>query len=353
MAVWLAVMSVLTAVPPELTSAETAMSKYKYSEALVLLKKAKLTKNLDRVSRLRILELQGIAYGQQRQGAQSVSAFSELLTLNPSHRLSRDLAPRVTTPFLEAKQAVAEGGPLELSARPPDFVGSRVSGLSVEISKDRLKLAQTVLFHVNEGTTFRDRRVALRGGKASISVDADKVSWWAELLGDNGAQLALLGSEAEPLSALPPPPLVDVPVPNLSPTEPADSAVTTSTPTRKSSSALLPIGIVFGGAAVAAAVTGGFFGLRSSSTLRSISEASAMKDAQGNIVGITQKEAAERGKSAATDGLVANSLWIGAGALAATAVVLLIVHALPNKSSSVALSVTPNGGVLVFSGTFP
>ncbi len=329
--VLLAVVLATMAAPPELATAETAMSKYKYADALAALKKARVAKGLDRPSLLRILELQGIAAGQQRQSAQAIAAFTELLTLDPTHKLDGDFAPRVTTPFLEAGQTVTEQGALEPKPAPPSIAGRKVAGLTLEIPRDPLKQVRSVVFHFNAGAGWQSQSAVPSGGKATIALDAAEVSWWAELMGDNDAHLVLVGSEQAPIAAAPPPPPEVV----------------------KPAAAGLPplriVSFVAGGLGLAAAGTGLFFGARSSSTLQALTAARAQKDAAGNVIGVTERDALARGTQAASDGTIANALFLTAGTLVATGVVLFILGA-PAEGAAASLTLTPTG--LVFSGSF-
>ncbi len=340
--VLLAVVLATMAAPPELATAETAMSKYKYADALAALKKARVAKGLDRPSLLRILELQGIAAGQQRQSAQAIAAFTELLTLDPTHKLDGDFAPRVTTPFLEAGQTVTEQGALEPKPAPPSIAGRKVAGLTLEIPRDPLKQVRSVVFHFNAGAGWQSQSAVPSGGKATIALDAAEVSWWAELMGDNDAHLVLVGSEQAPIAAAPPPPMVVATPPPPPPPEVVKPAAAGLPPLRI-------VSFVAGGLGLAAAGTGLFFGARSSSTLQALTAARAQKDAAGNVIGVTERDALARGTQAASDGTIANALFLTAGALVATGVVLFILGA-PAEGAAASLTLTPTG--LVFSGSF-
>jgi hypothetical protein len=335
----------LAVAPPELKTAETLMAKYKYADAQAQLKKARAAKGLDRASLLRILELQGIAAGQQRQAAPATAAFSELLTLDPGHKLAEEFAPRVMTPFFEAGQAVNEAGALELKAAPVSANAGRLTALNVEVPKDALKLVRTLVFHVSINSPWSARTVPLEGGKASTPVDATEVQWWAELLGENDAQLVVLGSEANPLVATPPAPMVSATA--APPPPPAAEPAVTRRAEGSGGGVRTASFFVMGGAVVAAGV-GAFFGVRSSTALSSIS--GATRDDQGRITGLTEREAATRGAAAATDGLIANILFVSAGVVAAAGIVMFIVGG-PETPAKVALA--PAFGGLTLSGSFP
>lgn len=339
MSVWLlsaTLAAVTAAAPGDLTRAEELMTQYKYAEARVALTKARAAKGLDRKSLLRILELQGLAAGQLRQAAPATAAFRELLVLDPARKLDGDFAPRVTTPFMEAGQAVSELGALEFRPGRVDANAGKVTALTVELGRDPLKMARSVVFHVRSGATWKATPSPLSEGKATLAVSDAEVSWWAELLGDNDAQLVLIGSEETPQVASPPAPVALVPGTTLAPPPPPMvTAAAPGSPVRTASY------VVLGGAVVAAGV-GAVFGIKSSGGYASIQNAE--RDANGVITGLTESRAAAVGAEAARDGTIANACFIGAGALAVGAVVMWIAGA------PVAVAPTP-GGVVV-SGRF-
>ncbi|MFT3712256.1 MAG: hypothetical protein QM817_31815 [Archangium sp.] len=338
------VAATLAVAPPELKNAEGLMAKYKYAEAQAQLKKARAAKGLDRASLLRILELQGIAAGQQRQAGPATQAFSELLTLDPGHKLAEEFAPRVMTPFFEAGQAVNEAGALELKAAAVSASNGRLTALNVEVPKDALKLVRSLVFHISINAPWSTRTVPLEGGKASTPVDATEVQWWAELLGENDAQLVVLGSESNPLVATPPAPMVSATAPPPLPPS-AEPVVTKSA---SSGGAVRTASFFVMGGAVVAAGVGAFFGVRSSTALGSIT--GATRDDQGRITSLTEREAAARGAQAASDGLIANILFVSAGVVAAAGIVMFIVGG-PETPARVTLA--PALGGFALSGSFP
>src|SRR4051812_45956218 len=132
----------------ELKKGEELFSQYKYPEARAAMAKARLVKGLDRASLLRILEVQGISAAQQRQAAPAQSAFKELLYLAPEHQLDAEYAPRVMTPYFEAKRLVTEsGGALELRPSPAQTSRDRVETIGVAVS-DPLAMGKSVRFHL-------------------------------------------------------------------------------------------------------------------------------------------------------------------------------------------------------------
>jgi hypothetical protein len=333
--------AVTAAVPVELQRAEELVRQFKYAKALSALEKARSTKRLDRPSLLRILALQGIAAGQLRQTALASTAFRELLSLDPGHTLDADYAPRVMTPFMEAGQAVNEQGSLQFREGKAETTATRVTSLSVELSRDPLKMARAVVFHVREGPAWKAIPVTLRDGKATLTVDAAEVSWWAELMGENEAQLALVGSQATPQMTAPPPPAAVVLAPPPPPPAvlmPASEvAATTSGGSVRTASYF-----VVGGAAVAAGV-GAAFGVLSSAGFSKLQQ--AQRDEAGVISGLTERQANTIAADAARDGTIANACFIGAGALAVGGALMFFLGA--------PVSVAPTPGGVVVSGRLP
>jgi hypothetical protein len=341
MCAWLlgaALAAVTAAAPVDLQRAEDLMAQYKYAEARTALTKARTAKGLDRASLLRILELQGLAAAQMRQAAPATAAFRELLTLDPGHKLGGDYAPRVMTPFFEAGQAVTEQGALEFRALPAETSPKTVTGLAVEVGKDPLKMARSVVFHVREGGSWRAEPAPLAAGKATLALSSGEVSWWAELLGDNDSQLVLAGSETAPQIASPPAPVVLAPPePKLvPPPPPMVTAPAPGAPVRTASYVVL-------GGAVLAAGAGTIFGIKSSGELSSITK--AQRDGSGVITGLTERQAASAGADAARDGTIANVCFIGAGALAVGGALMFFLGA--------PVAVAPGPGGVVVSGRLP
>ncbi len=332
------VAAVLAAPNADLKKAEEQFAQFKYAEARASLAKARAAKGLERPTLLRILELQGIAAGQLRQAAQAEAAFRELLVLDPGHKLEQEYAPRVMTPFMEAGGFATEKGALELRAGPAVSTADSVESVAVEVAKDPLSMARGVRFHVQgPGGAWRTVDAALKDGKATLGTRAPEVRWWAELLGDNEAQLALVGSEAAPQVDRPPAPVAAALPPPVKP-PPVDVPAVTSR-----SSPLRPVSFAVLGGALVAGGLGGFFGWRSSDAFGQLNR--ALSASTGTVTGLTERQAYELNASGKQNATIANALFISAGALAVGGVVLWWLGA------PVELAPAP-GGVMV-SGSFP
>ncbi len=318
---WWSVALAVTAgtVPPELEKAETLVASYKYAEAKSALARARAVKGLERPALLRTLELTGIVNGQLRLADKAEAAFRELLVLDPTHALGAEYAPRVMTPFFAARQWVAEQGALGFTAAAPELSATSVTAVVVEV-KDPTAVGRAVRFHLRRGTEWAVTTTTVTQGKARLSVELPEASWWAELRGANGEQLALVGSEASPLVVRPPTQAkASEPPPKVVPDEPRvvtlpAAPVTRSSGTRTSS-------YFFLGGAVIAGVVGGIFGYESTQGF------AKFKDGIDNPNGLTERQVSKYGTDAAFQGTLANALFAASGVLAVTAVVLWLVGA--------------------------
>lgn len=332
MAVWItsvAFVAVLAA-PVDLRRSDELMSQYKYAEARLSLAKARATKGVDRESLLRILQMQGIAAGQLRLTASAVTSFRELLVLDPTHKLDDDYAPRVMTPFFEAGQLVTAEGALEFIESQVEMRSDSAT-LGVEVGKDPLNMARAVVFHVKKASGWEVVRKNLKSKRASLNVNSTEVSWWAELLGDNEAQLALVGSETSPravtsIQSTPDVPLAQSlppvgPHDELSPPLNADAYPESDLPTRlekksprASGTALRTASYFVLGTALVTAGIGVGFGVKSSNSFTELKN--VQRDENGTITSLTERQAQSVATAAARDGMVANVCFVGAGALA-------------------------------------
>ncbi len=68
--------------------------------------------------------------------------------------------------------------------------------IGLQVSSDPLALVVGVRFHV---AGQPDAHADLVHGGATREVDAEEVSWWAELIGERDAQLEVLGSAEQPI----------------------------------------------------------------------------------------------------------------------------------------------------------
>ena len=317
----------LGAANPDLDQGVQLMNDLRYPEAARALDAAWKRPDNDRPTVLKILELKAVIAAILEQPGRARTSFRMLLSIAPEYQLGAHYAPRVMTPYLEAKSWAADRGALrfEAEARPE---GAPVeAGVAAVVSNDPLKLAREVRFHVRAGGQWRTSVMPLVQRRVGLAVQGPRVEWWAELLGESGAVLELLGSEARPLvwgaAPLPmplPPPVARVAVP----ARPADP----SPPAAARGPGLSALGwglVALGGAAAGA---GGYFGWRSAQARARIAGAGVGPD--GVTIGLTQRDAYALDAGARQDAVIANVLFgVGAAAGAGGAGVFVISGRFP------------------------
>ena len=187
------------------------------------------------------------------------------------------------------------------------------------------------------------------GKTASVVVDAQRIEWWADAVGDRDSTLAQVGTEAvahgrhgeagrrrrRPQEAQP-----------LTPTEPAQGgSVTKSSGGGMSGARIGAIGMMAGGAVVAG--LGVMFGVFANQSRAKIDNAAT--NAQGQVTGITQREAYQLDSSVRTNATLANVMYGVGGALAAGGLIVFLVG---GSSSSSSASLLPTGNGVMVSGAF-
>ena len=321
---------------PDLTRARQFLEGLRYAEASRALEAARARPGNDRDTLLQILELQGVVAAMLQQSAKARTAFQTLAVLAPEHQLMGDYAPRVVTPFFEAKGWVADQGTaLRFEAAPATKTQANIERVAVQVPSDVLKLGRSVRFHVHsEGTTWKEQESLLEQGKASAAVKGERIQWWAELLDERQAVLATVGSAASPLAELSPR-LEALAHALTQPKAPPESAQARS-PLRTASYVLL-------GVAVGSGATGGYFGWRSRSARQEVEGAPV--DDRGITTGLTQREALALDEQARSSARLANILFGVAGATAIAGGTLWVLGA------PVTVSATPTG--VTVGGEFP
>lgn len=319
---------------PKLEEARRLVEDLDLEKAAKVLDAAERVEGNSRQDVLDILALQGIAYGTLGKNAKAHDAFRELLLLEPGYKLPADQPPRVRTPFFEAKDWAQDNGPF--NATPSAEVKSgEVRAVVVTMSKDLLRLARAVRFHLRVDGAERSEEVALVGSRAEAKAGSPHVAWWYEVLGTHQRVLLEGGSATAPRE------------------ERADGALASgeaagvSGAGPSSSGWLRPTGYGLLGAGVVAGGVGVVFGLMANGARSTVLNAET--NASGLVTGLTQREAAALEQQAQTNALLANVLWGVGGALAATGL-LFVVFGGADAGPAVSLAPAP-GGVSVW-GTF-
>jgi hypothetical protein len=312
--------SALMATPASrLVEARQLADEFQYDKALKLAEATLLQPDLSHETLVGLYELVGTAAATLDRAAKARDAFQLLLLVEPQHQLSKDLPPRVRTPYFEARAQAARLGPLSLKPEPVVRVDGLVKSVAVTVRDLPALPARAVRFRLAvDDAPERVETVPLPPSRrVQVAVVGKAVRWTAELLGERGAVLLQVSREELP----PPPPVVVAPPPPPPPPPPVVP------PPPAKPAWLLPLGIVVGSVGVAALGAGGGFGYFSRSARDKLSNAT--RDGQGVIVGLTQRDAAALDAQARSFALVADVLFIGGGALAVAGVPLIIVGALP------------------------
>jgi hypothetical protein len=322
---------------PYLPRARQLLDELRYPEAAHALEQARAHPGNDRDTLLEILELQGVVAGMLQQPDKARSTFQTLLVLAPDYRLGGDYAPRVVTPFFEAKGWVSDKrAALGLEALP---TSAEDGLLTVQVKTDVLNLGRLVRFHLREeGDEWRPREQPLVEGKASVERKGGRVEWWAELLDERRAVLTSVGSDTSPLVALAPGALVSAPAP-----APVPSPEKLPRVAGAPGSPLRTVAYVCLGLAAGAGAAGGYLGWQSNQARARV--VGAPVDEAGYTQGLTQREAFALDARARAQGGWANILFGVAGTAAIAGGTLWVLGA------PVSVSATPSG--VVVGGVFP
>jgi hypothetical protein len=202
-------LSSMAAASPTLDKARALVGDLKYAEAGKVLQAAEAVTGNTRAELIEIYELEGIVFGSLNKAEPAQLAFSRLLSLDPEHKLNGKFAPRVTTPFYEAKGKAHEMGPL--TAVPgAGYAAERVTSLGFTL-KDPASIAKKLVVTVSEdGKPWR--KVTLAASQQLIvPISATQLYWFAVVLGDHDAVLLEVASAAAPTLQRAPSAPVDVP----------------------------------------------------------------------------------------------------------------------------------------------
>ncbi|MCC6338143.1 MAG: hypothetical protein IT380_29635 [Myxococcales bacterium] len=334
----------------------------KFKEAVAELDAVAKVQGLDRATVASVYEVQGLAWGGLKQAPKAKTAFQKLLVLEPAFKLKGKVPPKATAAFKDAKKWVAQrgGGGLKAEQLTPEIKDKVVTALYISVENDLMTLAKSARVHLKLDTGGWQVREVPAQATTSVEAGGKVVQWWLELLGDNGAVLLVLGSEAEPIvdavpgSVIPkaggaatvakkeppktepakPEPVKqpekkpDAPVaeakPKLTPEEPVEAKpdLAAKGPKKGKGPRILPWVLI--GAGVVSAGVATIFAVQSSGARSQVTNPTV--DAQtGYVVSITRAEALEYEQKAQTNAVVANTLWGVGGGLVAGGVVAFLV----------------------------
>lgn len=145
----------------------------------------------------RIYELIGMAAAANDEEERSRDAYIRLLALTPDAEVDTNLAPRLRSPFMEAKGYwSSRSDVLGVEAR---FVEARHL-LRVELV-DPLEMATDIIVRFRAaGSVEYDEHNNVASASTTIPLpEVPQVEYFVEVLDENGNRVALLGNEDEPL----------------------------------------------------------------------------------------------------------------------------------------------------------
>ncbi len=182
-----------------LSRAEEAYLQVDFRSTLEHASSALETGGRSRRELIRIYELMGIAAAALEQEDDSRDAYIRMLALDPSRDVDRNLAPRLRSPFLEARGYwTARSDRLEAEVR----LERSESGLVVHLT-DPLDMAQAVVVRARlggGGDWHESRQPAVEEQLVPITgvADADRVEYVIEVLDGRGNRLVELGAPMSP-----------------------------------------------------------------------------------------------------------------------------------------------------------
>lgn len=299
------------AAPTSVVEARRLVAEVRYEEARRMLEKLQAIEGHPLSTTLELLELQGVVAGALKQPDKARMAFKKLLSLKPDAHLSADLAPRISTPFFEAKGWLTSHAPLSFTARPATLEEGRITGVGVVLKDDQLSLARKIRLFARVGDGPIEQLEQPAAAQVSMAVSGTDVAWWGELIGERDAIIAEVGSGASPIletarlevvKGPSGPPMVKAP--------PSPSA-----PLRIAAVVSASLGVIGLG-------TGAVFGVRSSQARAQFDRATG---AMQLVTSLTRAQAVKLDADARSQALTANVMFITGAALVITGVVLWLL----------------------------
>lgn len=320
MSVGLALVLLVGAAPPELAQAKAALRQVQYPQALKLLERARAATGTDAESSCEIDELLGVVQATLKQPRPATESFKRLLARKPSHTFQVPQAPRVMTPYLEARSWLKETGALSV-----ELQGERRDGrlvLTWTVSRDALGLVASLEVTLDEDGRARVLKLA---DLTSMSVTSEAARVTVATRALDGAQrevVVLAARTFEPPAPSPAPVTVR---PELPP-PPAPPLVAPATPPARGLTPLRTAAVVLAGLAAGAGALGAIFGVQSADARSQFD--SALQDS--SLFGrspLSMTEARQLDERVRTTAWLANGGFIGAAVFGVTALVLWLVGA--------------------------
>ena len=310
----------------KLEAVREQVSALKYPQAARTLDELRQTDGLSRTEALEFFTLEGLVKGALDDGDAAKAAFTRALLIDPELKLPGKVAPRVSTPFLEAKSWVKEHGGLELSTSALSRLSDGSWNLDVSSLKDPLSLVTDVRFDLDEDGARRTLVIPVSQAKQLTGRGSVVVVRWALLT----ARRWVL-AEGGPLS-------LEKPVAVAPRPQPAPVSVTTA-PRAPFSKA----------PGIAALAIGAGVGLVGALLLNGA--AASATQARGAMTFEELRSATRAGRTSQTYG----GLLLTAGLVSAAvgAALLIVGFTSEPAPTTLSFSATVDGGFAVLSGALP
>lgn len=294
----------------QLSAAQRAFDELEFDKVPALAPPPASWKGLSRAQVVQVLTLRALSLASVKRDEEAGEAFRQLLSLEPGFTLPEQFGPRVRTVMLEQKDAASRAGQLSLVLEGQTLV---LHGTAFGLASN-VALTWVDAQGVHKKTLVAAERIAVPWGAGAQKA-------WGAVLGPGGSEVLVWGTEAAPnrlgaADLTPPPP----------------------PPNEQRFSGTAWGGFVAAGMALSALAVGS--GLVVSANRPSQVLSSAMRDQQGRLISLTQRQAFALDAEAQTAWQVGGALLVAAGVAAAASVTLFLV-------GPIRVSATPSAVTLV------
>lgn len=195
----LAALSIATCVlgvNPYLERGRKLYDHVRYEEAEAQLRLAKESPSSTPEEKQEALDLLARSVVAQGKFSEASQLYRELLASNPNAPDPKDVSPKISEVFLQAKRRLFAKNFVRLNPLP-----AAPATLEVEVVDPWRSVDSVTLFEADEGATFAGRPLPQSGHRVAASISfSGKVSrrWYLEARNAEGKRLATLGTAEEP-----------------------------------------------------------------------------------------------------------------------------------------------------------
>jgi hypothetical protein len=323
-----------------LDDAQKQIKDLQYAQASKTLKKVAAESDLSRDQVLQFYELSGIVAASMGDAKAARESFRRLLLLAPDFALKGRLAPRVTTPFAEARAAAREEPPFTIKVERTRVEGSLVTGLTVQRTGP-IGWMKDVALRVDEEGVSREiivgaaaGQVTVRGARVTATATARDARGWV-----------LIATEPVTFETPRASPAVEKPIALTAPPSPPLTVADVEPEAPRYRPLAIGFGIA-GGLALAGGIAAGVAMRGAENQARS-----ATTDSNGVVTTLTRVQALALDEQAHQWATVANIGFVAAGVLVAAGVTTWILGS-PRVTPVVAF-LPGQGAVFAISGVLP